>query len=191
MKALPAGNLLAVLAEIPDPRGRDGRRDSLSAMLATVVCAILWGARGYVGIADWIHFQSPEVWHGLGFFRKPHQRGQSGPGTASHVGAEGAGWRGHWGIENRLHWVRGATFREDRSRIRTGSAPEIFAALRNAAISVLRLLNVTNIAAALRHYAYCTTDLLKIVGILKHRLSLGGPPLTGAAPRRTIITSKP
>jgi len=60
-------------------------------------------------------------------------------------------WRGHWGIENGLHWVRDATFGEDRSRICTGHAPEIFAALRNAAISVLRLQKTTNVAAALRH----------------------------------------
>ena len=43
-------------------------------MLATVVCAILCGARGYVGIADWIHLQGPRVWHWLGFFRKPPTR---------------------------------------------------------------------------------------------------------------------
>jgi predicted transposase YbfD/YdcC len=77
-------------------------------------------------------------------------------------------WRGHWGIENQLHWVRDATFGEDHSRIRTGHAPEIFAALRNAAISVLRLQNVTNVAAALRHYVHRVADLLKVTGILKH-----------------------
>ena len=43
-------------------------------MLATVVCAILSGARGYVGIADWIHLQGLKVWHWLGFFRKPPTR---------------------------------------------------------------------------------------------------------------------
>jgi len=74
VKAQPVGSLLAVLAEIPDPRGRHGRRHSLSAMLATVVCAILCGARGYVGIADWIALQGPDVWHWLGFFRKPPTR---------------------------------------------------------------------------------------------------------------------
>ena len=79
-----------------------------------------------------------------------------------------AWWRGHWGIENGLHWVRDVTFGEDRSRIRTGHAPEIFAAMRNAAISVLRCQGVTNIAAALRNYANRTADLLKLVGILKH-----------------------
>ena len=32
--------------------------------------------------------------------------------------------RGHWGIENRLHWVRDVTFDEDRSQVRTGAAPQ-------------------------------------------------------------------
>lgn len=34
--------------------------------------------------------------------------------------------RGHWTIENSLHWVRDVTFDEDRSQIRTGSAPRVF-----------------------------------------------------------------
>src|SRR5262245_59213686 len=33
----------------------------------------------------------------------------------------------HWGIENRMHWVRDVTFDEDRSTIRTGTAPQIMA----------------------------------------------------------------
>ena len=40
-------------------------------------------------------------------------------------------WRGHWGIENRLHWVRDVVFGEDRSQVRTESAPQLLAALRN------------------------------------------------------------
>ena len=40
-------------------------------------------------------------------------------------------WRGHWGIENRLHWVRDVVFGEDQSRVRTESAPQLLAALRN------------------------------------------------------------
>jgi len=31
--------------------------------------------------------------------------------------------RGHWSIENRVHHVRDTTFDEDRSQVRTGSAP--------------------------------------------------------------------
>lgn len=75
-------------------------------------------------------------------------------------------WRGHWGIENRLHWVRDVSLAEDASRIRTGSAPEVMAGLRNAAISLLRSSGVTNIAQALRQNLYCVGDLLSNLGIL-------------------------
>jgi predicted transposase YbfD/YdcC len=61
--------------------------------------------------------------------------------------------RGHWCIENRLHWVRDVTFAEDLSRVRTGNAPQVMATLRNLAISLLRLTGATNIAKALRHHA--------------------------------------
>jgi len=61
--------------------------------------------------------------------------------------------RGHWGIENRLHWVRDVTFDEDRSAVRTGHGPQVMAALRILAITALRLSGATNIAAALRHHA--------------------------------------
>ena len=40
--------------------------------------------------------------------------------------------RGHWWIENRLHWVRDMSLGEDACRVRTGEAPEILAAMRNA-----------------------------------------------------------
>lgn len=65
-----------------------------------------------------------------------------------------AAWvRGHWGIENRLHWVRDVTFDEDRSMIRTGAGPQVMATIRNTVVSVLRLAGVTNIAAGLRHHS--------------------------------------
>ncbi|HYM53550.1 MAG TPA: ISAs1 family transposase [Candidatus Dormibacteraeota bacterium] len=65
-----------------------------------------------------------------------------------------ASWiQGHWGIENRAHWVRDVTFDEDRSQVRTGAGPHVMAALRNTAISLLRLHGATNIAASLRHHA--------------------------------------
>ena len=64
-----------------------------------------------------------------------------------------AAWvQGHWGIENKLHWVRDVTFDEDRSQVRTGAAPQVMATLRNLVISLLRLAGWTNIARALRHH---------------------------------------
>jgi predicted transposase YbfD/YdcC len=38
--------------------------------------------------------------------------------------------RGHWGIEDRLHWVRDVTYDEDRSQVRTGNGPRVMASLR-------------------------------------------------------------
>jgi predicted transposase YbfD/YdcC len=58
--------------------------------------------------------------------------------------------RGHWSIENRLHWVRDVTFDEDRSQIRKGSSPRIMASIRNFVIGLFRYLGSTNIAQSLR-----------------------------------------
>lgn len=58
--------------------------------------------------------------------------------------------RGHWSIENCVHWVRDVTYREDASRVRTGNAPAVLAAIRNVVTTVLRLAGAANIAAARR-----------------------------------------
>jgi len=46
--------------------------------------------------------------------------------------------RGHWGIENSLHWVLDIAFREDESRIRKDNAPANFAIIRHMALNLLR-----------------------------------------------------
>ncbi len=46
--------------------------------------------------------------------------------------------RGHWGIENNLHWVLDVAFREDASRIRTGHAAENMAVVRRIALNLLK-----------------------------------------------------
>jgi hypothetical protein len=71
--------------------------------------------------------------------------------------------RGHWGIENRLHWVRDVTMGEDANRTRVGSGPQVLAALRNATISQLRLLGSTNIAASLRRNAARVQEVIDVV----------------------------
>ena len=45
--------------------------------------------------------------------------------------------RGHWGIENNLHWALDVVFKEDASRIRTANAPENFNTLRKIALQIL------------------------------------------------------
>ncbi|WP_327241110.1 ISAs1 family transposase [Streptomyces sp. NBC_01320] len=62
--------------------------------------------------------------------------------------------RSQWTIENRLHFVRDTTFREDASKVRTGHGPDNMASLRNLAINTLRDAGHSNIAAGLRHASY-------------------------------------
>ena len=61
--------------------------------------------------------------------------------------------RGHWAIENRLHWSRDVTFREDLSQVSAGSGARVMASLRNTAISMLRLRGETKLAPTLRRNA--------------------------------------
>lgn len=75
-----------------------------------------------------------------------------------------AAWvRGHWEIENRLHWVRDVTYQEGKSLVRTGNAPRVMASLRSLVISLLRLDGEANIAAANRHHARDPQRTLKLL----------------------------
>ena len=73
--------------------------------------------------------------------------------------------RGHWSIENSLHHVRDTTFDEDRSQIRTKTAPQVMSTLKNLAISILRLNSFRNIASALRHFAAKQHLTLALIGL--------------------------
>jgi predicted transposase YbfD/YdcC len=72
--------------------------------------------------------------------------------------------RGHWAIENGLHYVRDVTFAEDASRVRTGTAPQVMACLRNLIIGVL-CPGGGNLAAALRRHARDPRRPLATLGI--------------------------
>ena len=73
--------------------------------------------------------------------------------------------RGHWTIENKVHWVRDVTFREDASRVRAGSRPRVMATLRNLAAGLIRQAGYTKIAATIRKIRYDTALLLTVLGL--------------------------
>lgn len=72
--------------------------------------------------------------------------------------------RGHWGIENGLHYKRDVTLGEDASRVRQEAAPQVMAALRN---SILHLLDNTtdSLAAAVRTMSNCFNKALTLLGL--------------------------
>ena len=64
-------DLREILSQVPDPRGRKGRRHQLSALLTAVVCGVLCGARGYLALVEWLHELPVDVWHWMGYTRRP------------------------------------------------------------------------------------------------------------------------
>jgi predicted transposase YbfD/YdcC len=60
--------------------------------------------------------------------------------------------RAHWGIENCLHYVRDVSCREDQARTRAGHAPEVLAACRNTALTVIRRLGY-KVVEGFEHFA--------------------------------------
>ena len=63
-------------------------------------------------------------------------------------------WRGHWRIENQVHWVRDVTFEEDRCQVPTGASPQVNSALRNLVIGLVRRIRATKVAAAQCYYGW-------------------------------------
>jgi predicted transposase YbfD/YdcC len=75
--------------------------------------------------------------------------------------------RGHWGVENKLHWVMDVCFREDQSRARTGYAAENLATLRRLALNLLRRERTKNrgIRGKQLNASWDHAYLLKLLGV--------------------------
>jgi len=71
MFAAPRRDLREYLAQVPDPRGRKGKRHVFTATLTAVICAMLQNCRGYEAIAQWLQEQPLDFLWSLGFTRRP------------------------------------------------------------------------------------------------------------------------
>jgi predicted transposase YbfD/YdcC len=74
-------------------------------------------------------------------------------------------WRGHWTIENRVHYVRDVSFSEDATRAYVGNTAHALASLRNAILNLLRDRGWTRIPDALRHHAARVDRALALIGV--------------------------
>ena len=90
-------------------------------------------------------------------------------GVTSLVRSQSDAWdllrrtRGHWKIENRLHYVRDETLGEDRCRVRTGNGAQVLAALRNAVVHLLEGIKARSKAAATRRFAAHPEEAIALV----------------------------
>jgi len=74
------------------------------------------------------------------------------------------GIRHHWGIENRLHYVKDVTLKEDESKIRSGNAPAILSLIRNLVINIARTNGENRIRKYMRQ---CAGNVELIVSLLE------------------------
>lgn len=77
--------------------------------------------------------------------------------------------RDHWQRENRSHWVRDVTLGEDARRVRSGSPPQVLAALRNAAVHLLATVPADSNKAAIETLQVNPDLAHKLIGIPTRR----------------------
>ena len=73
--------------------------------------------------------------------------------------------RGHWTIENCLHYVKDVTMGEDKSTVHMDNGPQIMAALRNTALSLLRRTGCSTIAARMRYHSTHPQAALEVLAL--------------------------
>lgn len=129
----------------------------------------LWASSALAAYLDWPGLQQVALVERI--CRRHGARTRQVRAVITSLGAETtaatllARVRGHGAIENRLHWVRDVTMGEAASQVRRGAAPQVLAALRNTVLALVRRAGWTNIAAALRHYAWRPAAALALFGL--------------------------
>lgn len=73
--------------------------------------------------------------------------------------------RGHWTIENQVHYIRDVSMGEDESRIRKQNGPRLMATFRNLTISLFRQMDIAKIAEKMLTFALDRVSLFKSFGI--------------------------
>jgi len=71
--------------------------------------------------------------------------------------------RDRWHIENRVHWRRDVTLKEDASQVREGQTPHALAALNNVVLTLMDYLEVPNMAAQIRVFEARLEDALSLI----------------------------
>jgi len=73
--------------------------------------------------------------------------------------------RGHWRVEH-THWLRDVIWKEDKSLIRTGNAPQVWSAITNLVISLFRIHGVTSCTTETRRCAQDPRRALQIMDLI-------------------------
>lgn len=166
-------DIAASFAPGADDTGRCGRATTVDQHGGRVECRTLTASAALVGYSDW-----PGLRQALRLERRvlDKRTGRllraeiayavtSLPPRRATPDRLLALWRGHWAIENQLHYIRDMAFDEDRTAARAGHAPQVMAAFRNAAIGRIRASGGTAIAATCRRFAAQPRAALRAIGL--------------------------
>jgi len=119
--------------------------------------------------------QAKTQWAGLAWFihlvRRGSRQGQAYERSSyyicSYTNADAAmlaaAIRGHWGIENRVHWEKDVTLKEDKNGIRKGQAPENLSLLKNIALNIARKCSFHSMKDAITAFANKITLMAKYI----------------------------
>ena len=133
-------------------------------------CEVFGFLQNGSGYSDWPGleqvFEIRRCWQSKGVWKEAIRYGVTSlPATLARPPRVLALKRGHWGIENRLHYVKDVTMGEDQSTIHKDHGPKIMAALRNTAISLLRCAGFSTIAARLRYHSVHPEAALEVLSL--------------------------
>ena len=122
------------------------------------------------GYSSWPYlvqvFEYTRIWTAKGVSKQQVRYGiTSLPADVSDAARLATLKRGHWQIENALHYVKDVTLGEDASQTHVGNGADVLAMVRNIAISLIRRSGHRDIAAQLRRYSGCPHDALALLDI--------------------------
>lgn len=122
------------------------------------------------GYSSWPYlaqvFEYTRTWTTKGLTKQQIRYGiTSLPAEVSDAARLAALKRGHWQIENALHYVKDVTLGEDASQTHVGNGADVLAMVRNIASSLIRRDGHRDIAAQLRRYSGCPHEALALLGI--------------------------
>lgn len=131
---------------------------------------VMWVSSELAGYSSWPYlaqvFEYTRTWTSKGVRKQQVRYGLTSlPGEVSDAARLAALKRGHWQVENALHYVKDVTLGEDRSQTHVGNGADVLAIVRNIAISLIRRDGHRDIAAQLRRYSGCPLEALALLGI--------------------------
>ncbi len=155
---------MPVNLNVVDRRGRRGRRYALTLILLVVVLAKLAGEDRPAGIGQVFKLERETHLTARGLTR--HEvvyevtsltQAEADPQRLLNL------VRGHWSIENSLHYRHDVTFHEEAGRTTAWNLAHTIAAVNNLVLALLLRSGRTNLAQARRHFAAHPDQALRLL----------------------------